>query len=73
MVRESNTFQHQPHKLLPVHQEVSDLPADGISHVHLRKHVLEKVWKPGIEGRAEVYKQDPGIGSWGVQVLQDEV
>ena len=26
-----------------------------------------------VEGGAEVNKQDPGVGSWGVQMLEDEM
>ena len=27
----------------------------------------------GVESRAEVHKQDPGVGFWGVQILEVEV
>ncbi|XP_041855209.1 uncharacterized protein LOC121648844 [Melanotaenia boesemani] len=53
--------------------EVSDPPADGIRHVHPGQLVLEEVWEDGIEGRAKVHEQDPGVGSRSVQMLQDEV
>ncbi|KAM8904816.1 uncharacterized protein AB9W97_008292 [Spinachia spinachia] len=29
--------------------------------------------RDGVEGRAEVHKQDPGVGAWEVQLLEDEV
>ena len=53
--------------LLPVRQEVSDPPTGGVRHTKLGELLLKHSWDDGTEGRAEVYKQDPGIGSCGVQ------
>ncbi len=62
----------QLHMLPPVRQEVCDPPAGGVRHVQLRELVLQQSRDDGVEGRAEVHKQDPGIGSCRVQVLEDE-
>ncbi|MED6272696.1 hypothetical protein CHARACLAT_033032 [Characodon lateralis] len=35
--------------------------------------LVEDVRYDGVVGRAEVYKQDPGVRPWMVEVLQDEV
>ena len=59
----------QLNALLPIRQEVCDPPAGGIRHVQLGELVLKQGGEDGIEGRAEVHKQDPGVGCWGVQVL----
>ncbi len=32
-----------------------------------------QIGQPLVKSRAEVHKQDPVIGSWGVQALEDEV
>ena len=53
----------QLNTLLPVRQEVCDPPAGGIRHVQLGELVLKQGGDDGIEGRAEVHKQDPCIGS----------
>ena len=54
--------------LLPVRQEVCDPPAGGIRHVQLGELVLKQGGDDGVEGRAEVHKQDPGVGRGGVHV-----
>lgn len=59
--------------LPPVCQEVSDPPVEGVGHVQLGQLVLERSLVYGVKHRAEVHKQDPGVGSRGVQVLQDKV
>ena len=53
----------QPHMLPPVRQEVSDPPAGGVRHTQLGELVLKQSRNDGVEGRAEVHKQDPGVGS----------
>ncbi len=63
----------QLYKLPPVRQEVCDPPTGGVRHVQLGELVLQQSRDDGVESRAEVHKQDPGIGSCGVQVLEDEV
>jgi len=63
----------QPHVLLLVGQEVCHPLAGGVGHMKLRELVVQQRRDDGVEGRAEVYKQDPGVGSWGVQMLEDEV
>ncbi|MEQ2312742.1 hypothetical protein AMECASPLE_034334, partial [Ameca splendens] len=45
---------------LVIHQQVGEL-------------LSEDVWVYGVQGRAEVYKQDPGIHSWVVKVVQEKV
>lgn len=62
----------QLHVLLPIKQEVSDLPADRVGHAQLGERVLQKTRDESIEGGTEIHKQDPSIGSWRVQVLEDE-
>ena len=42
-------------------------------HLQLGELVLQQSWDDGVEGRAEVHKQDPGVGSCCVQVLEEEV
>ncbi|KAG7460337.1 hypothetical protein JOB18_001218, partial [Solea senegalensis] len=44
-------------------QEVSDPPADGVRHAQLGELLLEQSRDDGVEGRAEIHKQDPGVGS----------
>ena len=63
----------QLHLLPPVGQEVCDPPAGGVRHAQLGELVLQQSRDDGVEGRAEIHKQDPGIGSCGVQMLKDEV
>ena len=63
----------QMHVLLPVCQEVGDPTADGVGQVELRELVLEQSGEDCVERRAEVHKQKPGVGSRGVQMLQDGV
>jgi len=63
----------QPHVLLPVRQEVCDPPAGGVGHVQLGELVLQQSRDDGVEGGAEVHKQDPSVGSCCVQVLEEEV
>ena len=48
--------------LLPVRKEVCDPPAAGVKHAQLGGLLLK-----------QSLKQDPGIGSCGVQVLEDVV
>jgi len=62
----------QVHMLLPVGQEVCDPPAGGVRHTQLGELVLKKSWDDVVEGRAEVHKQDPGVGSCGVKMPEDE-
>ena len=59
--------------LPPVGQEVCNPPTSGVRHTELGEIVLQKSRDDCIESRAEVHKQDPGIGSWGVQVVEDVV
>ncbi|KAK0140096.1 ATP-dependent DNA helicase PIF1 [Merluccius polli] len=61
----------QLHMLLPVKQEVSDPPAGGVRHTQLGELLLKQSQDDGVKGRAEIHTQDPGIGSCGVQVLED--
>ncbi len=53
----------QPHMLPPVRQEVCDPPAGGVRHVQLGELVLQQSRDDGVKSRAEVHKQDPGVGS----------
>ena len=53
----------QPHALPPVRQEVCDPPAGGVRHAQLGELVLKQSRNDCVEGRAEVNKQDPGVGS----------
>ena len=59
----------QLNALLPVRQEVCDSPAGGVGNVQLGELFLKQGGDDDIEGRAEIHKQDPGVGCWGVQVL----
>ena len=63
----------QLHALLPVRQKVCDPPAGGVRYVELGELILEQSREVGVECRAEVHKQGPGKGSWGVQMLEGEV
>ena len=63
----------QLHTLLPVRQEVCDPPVGGIGHVELGEPDLKQSWEDRIKGRAEIHKQDSGICSWGVQMLEGVV
>ncbi len=59
----------QPRYLLPVCHEASDPLTDG----ELCQFILKGVRDDGVKSGAEVYKQDPHIRPWSVQMLQDEV
>ena len=61
----------QLHMLLPVRQEVSDPPAGGVRHTQLGELLLKQSRDDGVKGRAEIHTQNPGVGSCGVQVLED--
>ncbi len=63
----------QPHKLLPVCQEDVDPLTDGSRDGELCQFILKGVRDDGVKSGAEVYKQDPHISPWSVQMLQDEV
>ena len=63
MVRVSETCSPQPHKLPSVCQEVRNPPAHGVRHIKLGELVTEQSWDDRIEGRAEVHKLYPGVGS----------
>ena len=60
----------QLHVLLPVRQAVCDPPAGGVRHVELGELVLKQSWEDSVECSVEVNKQDPGICSWRVQMLE---
>lgn len=62
----------QPHVLLPVRQEVCDPPVGWVWHIQQGELVLQQGWDGGVKSRAEVNRQDPGIGCSGIQVLQVE-
>ena len=47
----------QFHMLLPIRQEVCDLPAGGVRHTQLGALVLKKSQGDVVEGRAEVHKR----------------
>lgn len=49
-------------------QEVSDPPAGGERHIQLGELDLKESQNDCVKRRAKVHKQDPGIGSWGVQM-----
>ncbi len=53
-------------------QEACDPPAGGVRYTQPGL-VLQQSWDDGIKSGAGVYKQDPGIGSWGDQVLEDKI
>ena len=61
----------QLHMLLPVRQEISDPPAGGVRHTQLGELLLKQSRDDGVKDRAEIHTQDPGVGSCGVQVLED--
>ncbi len=63
----------QPHYLLPVCQEASDPLTDGGGDGELCQFILKGVRDYGVKSGTEVYKQDPHISPWSVQMLQDEV
>ncbi len=63
----------QPHYLLPVCQEAGDPLTDGSGDRELCQFILKGVQDDGVKSGAEVYKQDPHISTWSVQMLQDEV
>ncbi|KAM9833127.1 integrator complex subunit 6 isoform X3 [Syngnathus typhle] len=54
-------------------QEAGDPLTGGGRHRKLDELLLEDVRGDGVERRAEVHEQDPGVRSWGVQVVQDVV
>ncbi len=58
---------------LPVCQEAGDPLTDGDGDGELCQFILKGVQDDGVKSRAEVYKQDPHISPWSVQMLQDEV
>ena len=47
--------------LLPVRQEICDPPAGGVRHVQLGELVLKQSGDDGVEGKAEVHKQDSNL------------
>ncbi len=63
----------QPHYLLSVCQEADDPLTDGGGDGELCQFILKGVWDDGVKSGAEVYKQEPHISPWSVQMLQDEV
>ncbi len=62
-----------PYYLLPVCQEAGDPVTDGGGDGELCQFILKGIRDDGVKSRAEVYKQDPHISPWYVQMLQDEV
>ncbi len=60
----------QPHYLLPVCQEAGDPLTYGDGDGELCQFILKG---DGVKSGAEVYKQDPHISPWSVQILQDKV
>ncbi len=63
----------QPHYLLPVCQEAGDALTDGGGDGKLCQFILKGVQDVGVKSGAKVYKKDPHISPWSVQMLQDEV
>jgi len=63
----------QPHYLLPVCQEAGDPLTGGGGTGELCQFILKDVRDDGVKSGAQVYKQDPHISPWSVQMLQDEV
>ncbi len=59
--------------MLPVCQEAGDPLTDGGGDGELCQVILKCVWVDGVKSGAEVYKQDPYISPWSVQMLQDEM
>ncbi len=62
----------QPHNLLPVCQEAGYPLTDGGGDGELCQFILKGVRDDVFKSGAEVYKQDPHISPWSVQMLQDE-
>ncbi len=52
---------------------MSDPLTDGGGDGELYQFILKGVRDDGVKGGAEVYKQDPHISPWSVQMLQNEV
>ncbi len=73
IVRVLNENFPQPHYLLPVCQEAGDSLTDRGGDGELCQFILKGVGDDGVKSGAEVYKQDPLISTWSVQMLQDEV
>ncbi len=62
-----------PASLPAVCQEAVDPLTDGGGDGELCWFILKGVRDDGVKSGAEVYKQDPHIRPWSVQMLQDEV
>ncbi len=58
---------------LSVCQGAGDPLTGGGGERELCQFILKGVWDDGVKIGAEVYKQDPQISPWSVQMLQDEV
>ncbi len=56
---------------MPVCQEDVDPPTEGDGYRELNQFILKCVWDDGVESGVEVHKQDPCIGPWFVQMLED--
>ena len=56
--------------LLPVNQEADDPLTGGDRHFELGELLIKDFRDNGVERRAEVHKQDPGIRPWVVEVVQ---
>ncbi len=63
----------QPHYLLPVCQKAGDPLTDGGGNGELCQFILKGVRDDGVKNGADIYKQDPHISPWSVQMLQDDV
>ena len=63
----------QFHMMLPLRQEVCNPPAGGVRHTQLGELLLKQSRDDCVESRAEIHKQDPGVGACGIQVLEDVV
>lgn len=61
----------QPHLLLSVCQEAGDPLTGSWRHAELGEFGREKFRHDGVKSRTKVHKQDPGISSRAVEVLQD--
>ncbi len=59
--------------MLPVCQEAGDPLTDEGGGGELCQFILKGVRDDGVKSGAEVYKHDPYISPWSVQMLQDEV
>ncbi len=57
--------------MLPVCQEAGDQLTDGGWDGELCQFILKGFREDGVKSSAEVYKQDPRISPWSVQMLQD--